>query len=300
MELHQLRYFTAVADAGSFTRAAQRCFVSQPSLSQQIIKLEDELKQPLLDRLGRKVQLTDAGRAFYERAVKILAAVDEAREAARSHDDWSAGQASLGAILTLAPYVLPDFVGRFRADFPQSRLTLRESFTAELVKDCLAGDLDVALLALPVDDNRLHVEPLFCEELLLAVPPRHPVLAKKRISLADLSELPFVLLDEIHCLGDQIVGFCRQNHCLPAVTCKTAQLLTVQELVALGQGASLVPEIAATRDGAPPLAYRSLAGDAPRRTIAMTWHRGRRQSPLVARLVDALRTAYSRPDTLSA
>ncbi len=300
MELRQLRYFTAVADAGSFTRAAQRCFVSQPSLSQQIIKLEDELKQPLLDRLGRQVKLTDAGRAFYERAVKILAAVDEAREAARSHHDWSAGQASLGAILTLAPYVLPDFVGRFLADFPQARLTLRESFTAELVKDCLAGDLDVALVALPVDDDRLHVEPLFSEELLLAVPPRHPILAKKRISLADLSELPFVLLDEIHCLGDQIVSFCRQNNCLPAVTCKTAQLLTVQELVALGQGASLVPEIAATRNGAPPLTYRSLAGAAPRRTIATIWRRGRRQSPLVAHLVDALRTAYSRPGTLSA
>jgi LysR family hydrogen peroxide-inducible transcriptional activator len=195
---------------------------------------------------------------------------------------------------------LPDFVGQFLADFPQARLTLRESFTAELVKDCLAGDLDVALVALPIEDDRLHVEPLFSEELLLAIPPGHAILDQKRISLADLSALPFVLLDEIHCLGDQIVSFCRQNNCSPVVTCKTAQLLTVQELVALGQGASLVPEVAASHRGAPALAYRSLEGAAPRRTIAMIWRNGRRQSPLVARLVELLRSAYLRPDTLPA
>lgn len=292
MELHQLRYFTAVADAGSFTRAAERCFVSQPSLSQQIIKLEEELGRPLLERLGRTVKLTDAGRSLYERAVRILAAIEEAKQSARSSDDWMAGQASIGAILTVAPYLLPDFVQRFLADYPQAQLVVREGFTNELVKDCLAGDLDVALAALPIDDNRLRVEPLFSEELLLAAPPNHPVLAKKRITITDLSELPFVLLDEIHCLGDQIVSFCRQNNCLPVVTCKTAQLLTVQEMVALGQGTSLVPELAAARDASGRLAYRSLGTEAPRRTIVMMWRRDRHLSPLVERLIGALRQHY--------
>jgi LysR family hydrogen peroxide-inducible transcriptional activator len=292
MELHQLRYFAAVVDAGSFTRAAQRCFVSQPSLSQQIIKLEEELGRPLLERLGRTVKLTDAGRGLYERAVRILAAVEEARQSARSPDDWTCGQASIGAILTIAPYLLPDIVRDFRADHPQARLAVREGFTDELAKDCLSGDLDVALAAMPIDDDRLHVEPLFSEELLLAAPPGHPVLAKKKITLTDLSELPFVLLDEIHCLGDQIVTFCRQHDCLPAATCKTAQLLTVQEMVALGQGASLAPEMAARRDASGRVTYRSLGNQAPRRTIVMAWRRDRHLSPLVERLIASLRRVY--------
>lgn len=295
MELHQLRYFAAVVDAGSFTRAAQRCYVSQPSLSQQIIKLEEELGRPLIERLGRTVKLTDAGRALYERATRILAAVEEAKQSARSSDEWRTGQASIGAILTVAPYLLPDVVRSFSRMFPQAQLTVREGFTEELVKDCLAGDLDVALAALPIDDERLHVEPLFSEELLLAAPPRHPVLAKKKITLADLSELPFVLLDEIHCLGDQIISFCRQHNCLPVVTCKTAQLLTVQEMVALGQGASLVPEIAANRDATKRRTYRSLGAEAPRRTIVMMWRRDRHRSPLVQHLIAALRDAYGKP-----
>jgi LysR family hydrogen peroxide-inducible transcriptional activator len=294
MELHQLRYFAAVADAGSFTRAAERCFVSQPSLSQQVIKLEEEIGRPLIERLGRKVKLTDAGRALYERATRILAAVEEARQSARSSDDWMAGHASIGAILTVAPYLLPDVVRDFSARFPQAQLTVREGFTEELVKDCLTGELDVALAALPIHDERLEVEPLFSEELLLAAPPGHPVLAKKRITLADFSGLPFVLLNEIHCLGDQIISFCRQHNCLPVVTCKTAQLLTVQEMVALGQGASLVPEMAANRDGAMRRMYRSLGTEAPRRTIVMMWRRDRHRSPLVEQLVAALRKAYGR------
>jgi LysR family transcriptional regulator, hydrogen peroxide-inducible genes activator len=133
------------------------------------------------------------------------------------------------------------------------------------------------------------VEPLFAEELLVALPARHRLLNRKRISLDELSKEGFVLLDEMHCLGEQMVSFCRQNECLPVVACKTAQLLTVQEMVGLGQGVSLVPAMAAQTDHNKKCAYRSLGPDAPRRTLAMIWHQDRFRSRLAESFVAMLR-----------
>lgn len=289
MELHQLRYFTAVAELENFTRAAKHCHVSQPSLSQQVIKLEQELGQPLFERLGRKIRLTDAGRTLYDRAVRILAAVREARSSVDAVSDWKEAAVSVGAILTVAPYLLPGVLGRFRKKFPKSQVTVHEGFTAELVRACLTGELDLAVVALPISDERLVVEPLFTEELLLAVPARDVPWSVRKPTLESLGRLPFVLLDEMHCLGDQIVRFCQHRDCLPAVTCKTAQLLTVQQMVGLGQGVSLVPEIAARKDRNSDVRYVSLGAEAPSRTIAMMWHRDRYLSPLAARLQETLR-----------
>jgi LysR family transcriptional regulator, hydrogen peroxide-inducible genes activator len=280
MELHQLRYFAAVAELGSFTQAAERCYVSQPSLSQQIIKLERSLGQPLLERLGRSVRLTPAGQAFYERAVRILRAVDEAQTCLEEATQ-TAGEITVGAILTVAPYLLPGIVREFRRQVPQSRLLLRENFTPNVLRDVLAGDVDIGFLALPVDDPRLVVEPILTEELLLALPVGHPLLKQKQLCMGDVANEPFVLLDEIHCLGEQIVSFCRRHACLPALSCKAAQLLTVQEMVAEGQGVSLIPEMAAKFAPHPRLVYRTLGEDAPRRTIALVRHRDRYHPPLV-------------------
>jgi LysR family transcriptional regulator, hydrogen peroxide-inducible genes activator len=145
MELNQLRYFVAVAELGSFTRAAERSHVSQPSLSQQIAKLEREMAQPLFERLGRQVKLTEPGRALYERAVGILRGVDEAKSAVCGASGWESGELSVGAIMTVAPYFLPDIVRTFLRKFPKARLTMRESFTQQIVKDCLSSELDVGL-----------------------------------------------------------------------------------------------------------------------------------------------------------
>jgi LysR family hydrogen peroxide-inducible transcriptional activator len=289
MELHQLRYFAAVAELRNFTRAAERCHVSQPSLSQQVIKLERELRAPLFERLGRTVQLTDAGHALYERAVRILGAVEEASASVRSDADWMSGEVSLGAIMTVAPYLLPDVVRGFLRQYPQARVTVREDFTAGIVRDCLTGELDVGLVALPIDDERLAVEPLLTEELLLALPARHPWRTRKRVVPADLADQSFVLLSELHCLGEQIVSYCRARDCRPAVTCQTAQLATVQEMVALGLGVSLVPEMAARTARSQRVAYRSLGKESPRRTIALIHHRDRYHSRLVQGLLDSLR-----------
>src|SRR5262245_13709780 len=139
MELHQLRYFVAVADAENFTRAAEQCFVSQPSLSQQIAKLEQELGHALFERLGRRVRITDAGRALYRRALSILGAVDEAKASVHDGTEWRSGSVTVAAIPTIAPYLLPELIKPFSKNFPKARLTVRENFTAEVVKDCLAG-----------------------------------------------------------------------------------------------------------------------------------------------------------------
>lgn len=287
MELDQLRYFTAVAELLSFTRAAERCLVAQPSLSQQIIKLEHELGAPLFERLGRTVRLTPAGHTFYEHAVRVLSAAGAARDSLRSADDWKQGPASIGAILTVAPYLLPPVLRSFTRKFPQARLTVREDFTAGIVQAVLAGELDLGIAALPIDEPRLQATPLFTEELLVALPAKHPLaVRRKKLTPADLADQSFVLLDETHCLGEQVVSFCRDRKFQPTVTCRTSQLLTVQTMVALGQGLSLVPKMATEgphqrRD----IVYKSLGEEAPKRTLCLLRHRDRSPGRLVEELV---------------
>lgn len=289
MELHQLRYFVAVAEHGNFTRAAESCLVAQPSLSQQIIKLEKELGHPLFDRLGRSAKLTDAGRALYEQAVCVLSAVEDARRRVSDIDAAGSGRLAVGAIPTIAPYLLPPILRDFRRMFPQAEIAVQEDLTEHTIKSCLSGDLDLGILALPVNHEHLHVEPLYREELLLAAAAQHPLARQKRVTLADIQGQPFVLLSETHCLGEQIVSFCRQEECSPSIRCRSAQLLTVQELVALRHGISLIPEMAAAADKTKRLKYRSLLGDKPSRTLAVIWHKQRFQTPLVREFLKLVR-----------
>jgi LysR family hydrogen peroxide-inducible transcriptional activator len=280
MEVGQLRYFVAVAEAGSFTQAAARCFVSQPSLSQQIGKLEEQLAQPLFHR-GRGVRLTDAGRVLYDRAVEILASLEDVRQRITEGRDAESGRVSVGVISTVAPYLLPRLISAFAQRHPQADITVHENFTEATFSGCLTGELDVGIVALPLANEHLDVEPLMSEELLLAAAPDHPLARKRRVTLRDLDDQPFVLLDEAHCLGEQIVAFCRGETCRPVVTCRTAQLLTVQKLAAIGRGVSLIPQMAADCDSSGELVYRSLSGRKPLRTLAMVRHNRRFQSPLV-------------------
>jgi LysR family hydrogen peroxide-inducible transcriptional activator len=289
MELQQLRYFVSAVEVGSFTRAARACYVAQPSLSQQIRKLEEELGQRLFERLARSVRLTPAGQAFYERAAAILAAVAEARETVAESANFEKGEIRLGVIPTVAPYLVPGLLRAFARSFRQARVAVHEDFTEETVRGCLTGEIDLGIVALPANEARLTVEPLFSEELLLAVPAGHPLETKRQVTLDDLTHERFVLLSAVHCLGTQIVSFCERAGCVPAVSCKSSQLLTVQELVALGQGVSLIPKIAAQTDRSKRVHYRSLTGKKPSRTLAMIWHRHRYQSPLVRSFIETIR-----------
>ena len=299
MEIHQLRYFVSVAEVGSFTHAAQACYVAQPSLSQQIRKLEEELGQALFERLGRRVRLTAAGHVLYERAAAILASLAETQDALRDPARLREGEIQIAAIPTVAPYLLPRLIRAFTRKFRRAEITVHEDFTAEIVRHCAAGEVDLGIVALPIEDARLTVEPLFSEDLLVAIPPKHVLSKKRRITLEELTRERFVLLSEIHCLGAQVVRFCAREGCTPAVTCRSAQLLTVQELVGLGQGVSLVPEMAARADQSHKIVYRQLAGTKASRTLAMVWNKRRYRSPLVTGLIDTIRTESGRKTAAS-
>jgi LysR family hydrogen peroxide-inducible transcriptional activator len=289
MEINQLRYFVAVAELLSFTKAAARCHVSQPSLSQQIQKLELDLGVQLLDRLGRRIKLTDAGDVFYDRATVALDAIDDAKTCVQTSLDWQKGAITVGAIHTVAPYLLPDVVSRLTKRFPQAQVTVEEQLTEELLANCLAGELDVAIVALPIPEQRLRTEPMFSERLVAVVPARSALAKRKRLMLADVTSQPFVLLDDMHCLGAQTLQLCNDRNCAPAVSCRAAQLLTIQELVALGQGVSLVPEMAAQRDRDRRRVYRQLDGPPIEREIGMMWRPRFRPRKLVEAVLELLR-----------
>jgi LysR family hydrogen peroxide-inducible transcriptional activator len=284
LEMHQIVYFVKLAQLGNFTRAAEACHVSQPTLSHQIAKLEHELGRPLFERLGRGARLTDAGRVFKERADQILTLVDDARDSVVN--DAEAGRLVVAAIPTVAPYLLPEILVRFAADNPKARIDVREYPTAEILERITAGEIDLAVLALPIPDEALQVETLLTEKLLLALPAGHPLADKSRVHFKDLVNVPFVLLHDTHCLAGETKQFCARHSLAPVTTAQLHQLATVLELVRLGHGLSFVPEMAAKK--IPGLVFRSLAGDGPTRTLATVWSKLRYRSPLFNRFVHAL------------
>ncbi|MFQ3592067.1 MAG: LysR family transcriptional regulator [Gemmataceae bacterium] len=289
MEMHQLRYFVHLARIGNFTQAAEECCVSQPSLSQAIAKLERHLGCPLLERLPRGLRLTEAGRRFLLRAEQILRLADEAQRVVA--DQSEAGRLVIGAIPTVAPYFLPAVLGRFAQAHPRDRLEVIERPTEQLLELLALGELDLALLALPVSGENLCVEMLFSEELLVCLPDKHPLATHREIALETLAKEPFVLLHEAHCLTSTTRSFCARHDIAPLVTARIHQLATVQELVRLGQGVSLVPAMAATQDHHPQRVYRRVKGDQPKRTLAAVWNQLRYRSQVWDRWMEVLRAA---------
>lgn len=288
MELHRLRYFVAVAETGSFTRAAEREGVTQPSLSQQVLELEKQFDTRLFDRLGRRVVLTAAGEQFLPHAQAVLSAVADAERAVRG---GTGGELRAGAIPTVAPYLLPTVARRFLKVHP-ARLRLLEDRTERLLDALLAGELDVGIMALPVRDDRLHVEKLFAEPLLVAMPAEHRLAERESVKLKDLANEPFLLLDDLHCFGDQVLSLCRGGGGFePRVACKGEQIGTLLGLVAGGMGVTVVPEMAAAADPSKRRAYRPFAAPAPSRTLCAVWHKQRYRPPAVRGFVDMLKAA---------
>lgn len=289
MELTQLRHFLAVAEQESFTRAAAEQGLTQPALSRSIAKLEAELGQPLLERQTRRVRLTDAGRLFESRAREILALVDDAK--AELTDDGQTGRLRVGAIPTIAPYFLPGVLRLFRDRHPRAQVVAAEETTDRLLEHCRQGEVDVALLAAPVSAPYLQVETLFEEELLLVLPPGDPLATRPRITLADLRQRPFVLLDETHCLSGTIEALCRQRAFQPLAVERASQLATVEELVALGHGLSLIPQMARAIDDSRRRVYRSVTNPQPTRTIVLVTNPYRYHSRLMTQFCECVREA---------
>lgn len=287
MDLDQLRYFLKVAERQSFTRAAADLAISQPALSRSIQRLEEELGQPVFERSARAVTLTDAGELLQTRVRQALTLLDDTK--AEIADDGRTGRLRVGAIPTVAPYYLPEVLKRFTRSFPEASIMVREDTTAVLLKACADGELDLAILALPVSAPYLETEKLFDEELLLVMPPDHQLADKTTIRITDVEPYPFILLDEAHCLTDTIVSFCKQRSFQPVAVERTSQLATIQELVSLSHGVSLIPDMARRFDRSDQRVYRSLAGRRPTRTIAAVWNPYRFQSRLLLAFRQTLR-----------
>ncbi|QDT90057.1 LysR family transcriptional regulator [Gimesia algae] len=279
MEVDQLRYFLRVAERGNFTRAAEELLISQPALSRSIQKLEEELGQPVFERKTRSVALTEAGKLLQSRAQQVLTLIADTK--AEISDDGQSGQIRVGAIPTIAPFFLPDLLRQFSTEFPKASLIVQEDTTDHLLKRCTQGEIDLAIIALPVPAKYLEVEELFEEELLLVLPPDHPLVDKPHIRLNDIKSYPFVLLDEAHCLSDNIVSFCRQRSFHPVAVEQTSQLAMVQELVSLSHGISMIPQMARRLDKTDRRVYRSISGNSPTRKIAAVWNPYRFQSRLL-------------------
>lgn len=294
MELQQLRYVVAVARTGNFSRAAEECHVAQPSLSQQIQKLEDELGERLFERLPRRIKLTAAGETFLPRAQRILAEVDSAQREVRDAGALPRGRLTVGVLPTIAPYFLPRVLAEFSKAYPEVETVVQEDTTARLLKLGCACELDLAIVSLPIDDARFEKETLFSEELLLAMPPGHPLAAKKRIRLTDLESERFILMKEGHCLGDQVLTFCSRRDFHPQVTCRSAQIATIQALVQSGLGISLVPQMAVEAAKTSGPAYRSLEDPRPARAIAVIWPRQRALSRAAREFLVKLRDLAKR------
>lgn len=287
MELDQLRYFLRVADRGNFTRAAEELGISQPALSRSIQKLEDELGQPVFERRTRSVSLTDAGALLQSRAQQVLMILEDTK--AEITDDGQSGRLRIGAIPTIAPYFLPDVLQRFAAGFPKATLIVQENTTDILLKSCTQGEIDLAIVALPVSARYLETEELFEEELLLVLPPDHSLSEKTRIRLDDLEPFQFVLLDEAHCLSENITALCRQRSFHPVTVERTSQLAMVQELVSLSHGISMIPRMAQRLDQSSRRVYRSFTGKKPTRKVAVVWNPYRFQSRLLTAFRECLR-----------
>lgn len=288
MEVRQLRYFVAVAEAGSVSRAAERCGVAQPSLSQQIIKLESRLGVELFDRLGRGVALTDAGRALLPRARRILAQLHEVEANLRAEVESGRGRLAVGAIPTIAPYILPGLVARLRGEYPDCEILVREDLTQNLVEALVDSELDVAIMSTPVEHELIELDVLGREAMLVVAPIGHPICAGEDVALGDLRDQPAVTLHEMHCLGRQITDFCASRRLARSVVCRMTQIDTLLEFVRLGLGVSIVPEMVAARDRDPGRQYMPFRQSPPVREIALARRAGRARSLLNRRFAQLL------------
>ena len=244
MEVHQLRYFCAVAESRNFTRAAEATRVAQPSLSQQIHKLEDELGAKLFDRLPRSVRLTQFGRAFLPKAQAILRQIGEARSEIREMASVDSGEVILGAIPTVAPYLLPAILSSFARQHPNVSVSIVEEITPTLLERLHQGTMDLALLALPVDGDELITTELIEEPLFVVLPDKHALANRRSITLEQIRDEPFLLLKEGHCFRENALQACRQSRVNPNVVFESGQFATILAMVSAGMGVSVVPKMA--------------------------------------------------------
>jgi len=273
MEFHQLKYVCAIADTGNFSRAAERCQITQPSLSQQILKLEEDLGVKLFDRLGRSVRLTEAGRVFVPQARAILEQMDVARSSVAEKNADLRGSVAVGVIPTVAPYLMPAYTAAFAKKYPDAKLRIIEETTSVLIEGLRDLSIDVAILALPLHHKDLELFPIRTEPLFAALRKDDPRALATSLALKDLRGESFVMLRDGHCFRDLSISTCTPARVTPNIAFESGQFSSLLGMVAAGVGVSLIPEMAIDRNAG--CRYVRLSDPKATRTIVAATLRSR-------------------------
>lgn len=291
MNLRDLQYLVALDEHRHFGRAAAASFISQPTLSTQIRKLEDELGVILVERGPRRVMFTRAGELVLGHARRILGEVQAMREQARRLSDPEAGTLRLGIFPTLGPYLLPHVIPELHRRFPRLELLLVEEKTHEVIAQLLDGRLDAGLLAMPIENERLRGEYLFTEPFLLAAPERHPLAGRTVLSLDELEGESLLLLEDGHCLRDQALEVCASAGASERAGFRATSLETLRQMVAADVGITLLPALAVLPPVPPTPGVRLIpfADPPPARRIALVWRRTSPVGEFLRRIADVLR-----------
>jgi LysR family hydrogen peroxide-inducible transcriptional activator len=300
MNLRDLRYLVALADERHFGRAADRCYVSQPTLSAQIRKLEEYLGVTLVERQPKRVTLTETGEKIVERARRLLLEADAIVEVAKTDRDPLAGPLRLALIPTVGPYLLPHVARPLKRALPRLKLMLYEYQTGPLLEKLRDGELDLGILALPVSVDGLATAELYEEPFTLAVPANHPLAARERVRVADLEGEALLLLEDGHCLRDQALEVCSRINVGEEGDYRATSLETLRQMVAAGHGVTLLPELAAAAPvgTARGLKVKPFSKPAPSRTIGAAWRksttRGKAIDALIATVREAMKEGTSK------
>jgi len=290
LKLKDLRYLVALADERHFGRAAQRSFVSQPTLSAQLKKLEDYLGVQLVERQPKQVTLTDAGEQIVARARRILEASEEVLALARSHRDPLAGKLRLALLPTIGPYLLPRVARQIRKALPRLELQLYEYRTAPMLEKLNGGEIDLGILALPVPMDGLEARQLYEEPFALAVPAQHRLAKSKDVTVDDLKDETLLLLEDGHCLRDQALDVCSGIGVQEKQDFRATSLETLRHMVATGAGITLLPELA-SRNGygtSRDVVLRPFVEPRPRRYVGAIWRKTTARRAVIEAVCDLI------------
>lgn len=270
MNLQSLKYLAAVAEHRHFSKAADVCCISQPTLSMQIKKLEDQLGVQLIERTNKTVLMTDIGMQVAERAQTILNEIEQIRQTAKTAKNLYSGEIKIGIISTLAPYLLPLIIPKLSQHYPQLTLYLIEGQTTQLVEKLKRGELDAAIMALPFAEESFTSTLLFEEKFLLATSKTHPLAKRKTIKQQDLRDQIVFLLEEGHCLREQALEICHALKASEVKNFRATSLETLRHMVAAGAGVTLMPKLAC-RFNVADVTYIPFSSPQPKRLLGLFW-----------------------------
>jgi LysR family hydrogen peroxide-inducible transcriptional activator len=294
MTLTELRYIVAVARERHFGRAAEACFVSQPTLSVAIKKLEDELDVKLFERGASEVSVTPLGEEIVRQAQGVIEQAASIKEIAKRGKDPLSGPLKLGVIYTIGPYLLPALVRQAIERFPQMPLMLQENFTARLLDMLRTGELDAAIMAEPIPDTGLAVAPLYDEPFMIALPAAHALAKRKSIPAEELKQETMLLLGTGHCFRDHVLQVCPEYALFASnaegirKSFEGSSLETIKHMVASGMGITVVPQLSVPDEPQPHLRYVPFAKPVPTRRVVLAWRRSFPRYEAIAALRNAI------------